>query len=109
MPVDMYDYLLFCPGIQGGSAEAIMPRRIDFFISTEMDQARAAVARHRRRCYRWQSSSALMRHRCQVSVDEGFKWAKECRIKLGKDKSYSLFGIFNVQMPLLCDEGIQEP
>lgn len=59
--------------------------------------------------YRWQSSSALMRHRCQVSVDEGCKWAKECRIKLGKDKSYSLFGIFNVQMPLLCDEGIQEP
>lgn len=50
-----------------------------------------------------------MRHRCQVSVDEGCKWAKECRIKLGKDKSYSLFGIFNVQMPLLCDEGIQEP
>ncbi|KAH7305384.1 heterokaryon incompatibility protein-domain-containing protein [Rhexocercosporidium sp. MPI-PUGE-AT-0058] len=41
----------------------------------------------------------------QFDVKERFSWAKCRQTTRGKDKAYSLFGIFDVQMPLLYSEG----
>jgi hypothetical protein len=41
----------------------------------------------------------------QFDVDERFSWAKCRQTTRGEDKAYSLFGIFDVQMPLLYGEG----
>ncbi|TVY12610.1 Vegetative incompatibility protein HET-E-1, partial [Lachnellula arida] len=41
----------------------------------------------------------------QFDVDERFLWAKNRQTTRGEDKVYSLFGIFDVQMPLLYGEG----
>ncbi|KAH7317796.1 hypothetical protein BKA65DRAFT_483263 [Rhexocercosporidium sp. MPI-PUGE-AT-0058] len=41
----------------------------------------------------------------QFDVNERFSWAKSRQITRGEDKVYSLFGIFDVQMPLLYGEG----
>jgi hypothetical protein len=41
----------------------------------------------------------------QFDVDERFSWAKSRQTTRGEDKAYSLFGIFDVQMPLLYGEG----
>jgi hypothetical protein len=41
----------------------------------------------------------------QFDVDERFSWAKRRQTTRGEDKAYSLFGIFDVQMPLLYGEG----
>jgi hypothetical protein len=41
----------------------------------------------------------------QFDVDERFLWAKSRQTTRGEDKAYSLFGIFDVQMPLLYGEG----
>ncbi|KAH7370250.1 heterokaryon incompatibility protein-domain-containing protein [Rhexocercosporidium sp. MPI-PUGE-AT-0058] len=41
----------------------------------------------------------------QFDVDERFSWAKSRQTTRGEDKAYSLFGIFDVQMPLLIGEG----
>ncbi|PVH74834.1 vegetative incompatibility protein HET-E-1 [Cadophora sp. DSE1049] len=41
----------------------------------------------------------------QFDVDERFSWAKGRQTTRGEDKAYSLFGIFDVQMPLLYGEG----
>ena len=41
----------------------------------------------------------------QFDVDERFSWAKSRQTTRAEDKAYSLFGIFDVQMPLLYGEG----
>ena len=41
----------------------------------------------------------------QFDVDERFSWAKRRQTTRGEDKAYSLFGIFDIQMPLLYGEG----
>jgi hypothetical protein len=41
----------------------------------------------------------------QFDVDKRFSWAKSRQTTRGEDKAYSLFGIFDVQMPLLYGEG----
>ncbi|KAH9203839.1 hypothetical protein DL95DRAFT_276290, partial [Leptodontidium sp. 2 PMI_412] len=41
----------------------------------------------------------------QFDVDERLSWAKSRQTTRGEDKAYSLFGIFDVQMPLLYGEG----
>jgi hypothetical protein len=41
----------------------------------------------------------------QFDVDERFSWAKSRQTTRGEDKAYSLFGIFDVHMPLLYGEG----
>ncbi|KAG4428261.1 hypothetical protein IFR05_016257 [Cadophora sp. M221] len=41
----------------------------------------------------------------QFDIDERFSWAKSRQTTRGEDKAYSLFGIFDVQMPLLYGEG----
>jgi hypothetical protein len=41
----------------------------------------------------------------QFNVDERLLWAKSRQTTRGEDKAYSLFGIFDVQMPLLYGEG----
>ena len=41
----------------------------------------------------------------RASVEERFNWAKERRTKREEDETYSLLGIFDVQMPLLYGEG----
>jgi hypothetical protein len=41
----------------------------------------------------------------QFNVDERLLWAKGRHTARGEDKAYSLFGIFDVQMPLLYGEG----
>ncbi|KAG4431566.1 hypothetical protein IFR05_012951 [Cadophora sp. M221] len=41
----------------------------------------------------------------QFDVDERLLWVKSRRTTRGEDKAYSLFGIFDVQMPLLYGEG----
>ncbi|PMD65105.1 HET-domain-containing protein [Hyaloscypha bicolor E] len=41
----------------------------------------------------------------QFGIDERFLWAKSRQTTRGEDKAYSLFGIFDVQMPLLYGEG----
>ena len=41
----------------------------------------------------------------QFDVDERFSWARSRQTTRAEDKAYSLFGIFNVQMPLLYGEG----
>ncbi|PVH68226.1 HET-domain-containing protein [Cadophora sp. DSE1049] len=41
----------------------------------------------------------------QYDVDERLSWAKSRQTTRGEDKAYSLFGIFDVQMPLLYGEG----
>lgn len=41
----------------------------------------------------------------QFDVEERFSWAKNRQTTRGEDKAYSLFGIFDVQMPLLYGEG----
>jgi hypothetical protein len=41
----------------------------------------------------------------QFDVDERFSWANSRQTIRGEDKAYSLFGIFDVQMPLLYGEG----
>ncbi|KAH6696714.1 heterokaryon incompatibility protein-domain-containing protein [Leptodontidium sp. MPI-SDFR-AT-0119] len=41
----------------------------------------------------------------QFDVKERFSWAKSRQTTRGEDKAYSLFGIFDVQMPLLYGEG----
>ncbi|KAG4427607.1 hypothetical protein IFR05_016910, partial [Cadophora sp. M221] len=41
----------------------------------------------------------------QFDVHERFSWAKSRQTTRGEDKAYSLFGIFDVQMPLLYGEG----
>ncbi|KAL5313471.1 hypothetical protein ACEPPN_019204 [Leptodophora sp. 'Broadleaf-Isolate-01'] len=41
----------------------------------------------------------------QFDVDERFSWAKSRQTTRGEDKAYSLFGIFDVQMPLLYGKG----
>jgi hypothetical protein len=41
----------------------------------------------------------------QFDVDERFSWAKSRQTTRREDKAYSLFGIFDVQMPLLYGEG----
>jgi hypothetical protein len=41
----------------------------------------------------------------QFDVEERFSWAKSRHTTRGEDKAYSLFGIFDVQMPLLYGEG----
>jgi hypothetical protein len=48
-----------------------------------------------------------LRENClsQFDVDERFSWAKSRQTTRGEDKAYSLFGIFDVQMPLLYGEG----
>ncbi|KAG4439200.1 hypothetical protein IFR05_005321 [Cadophora sp. M221] len=38
-------------------------------------------------------------------IDERFSWVKTRQTTRGEDKAYSLFGIFDVQMPLLYGEG----
>ena len=51
-------------------------------------------------------ATALQQHSLsQFEVDERFSWAKSRQTTRGEDKAYSLFGIFNVQMPLLYGEG----
>ncbi|PVH67895.1 HET-domain-containing protein, partial [Cadophora sp. DSE1049] len=51
-------------------------------------------------------ATALREHRLsQFDVDERFSWAKSRQTTRGEDKAYSLFGIFDVQMPLLYSEG----
>ncbi|CAG8982452.1 hypothetical protein HYALB_00014077, partial [Hymenoscyphus albidus] len=41
----------------------------------------------------------------QFDVDERFSWVKCRQTTRGEDKAYSLFGIFDIQMPLLYGEG----
>ncbi|KAH6699926.1 hypothetical protein BKA61DRAFT_636710 [Leptodontidium sp. MPI-SDFR-AT-0119] len=41
----------------------------------------------------------------QFDVEERFSWAKSRQTTRGEDKAYSLFGIFDVHMPLLYGEG----
>ncbi|KAH9203237.1 hypothetical protein DL95DRAFT_529729 [Leptodontidium sp. 2 PMI_412] len=41
----------------------------------------------------------------QFDVDERFSWAKRRQTTRAEDKAYSLFGIFDIQMPLLYGEG----
>ncbi|XMA20307.1 hypothetical protein WAI453_013098 [Rhynchosporium graminicola] len=41
----------------------------------------------------------------QFDVEERFSWAKYRQTTRAEDKAYSLFGIFDVQMPLLYGEG----
>jgi hypothetical protein len=41
----------------------------------------------------------------QFDVDERFSWAKGRQTTRGEDKAYALFGIFDVQIPLLYGEG----
>ncbi len=41
----------------------------------------------------------------QFDVDERFSWAKNRQTTRGEDKAYSLFGIFDVHIPLLYGEG----
>jgi hypothetical protein len=41
----------------------------------------------------------------QFDVDERFSWARSRETTRAEDKAYSLFGIFDVQMPLLYGEG----
>ena len=41
----------------------------------------------------------------QFDINERFSWAKSRQTTRGEDKAYSLFGIFDVQMPLLYGEG----
>ncbi|KAG4439971.1 hypothetical protein IFR05_004545 [Cadophora sp. M221] len=41
----------------------------------------------------------------EFDVKERFLWAKSRQTTRGEDKAYSLFGIFDVQMPLLYGEG----
>ncbi|PVH71123.1 vegetative incompatibility protein HET-E-1 [Cadophora sp. DSE1049] len=41
----------------------------------------------------------------QFNIDERFSWAKSRQTTRGEDKAYSLFGIFDIQMPLLYGEG----
>jgi hypothetical protein len=41
----------------------------------------------------------------QFNIDERFSWATSRQTTRGEDKAYSLFGIFDVQMPLLYGEG----
>ena len=41
----------------------------------------------------------------QFDVDERFSWAQSRQTTRREDKAYSLFGIFDVQMPLLYGEG----
>jgi hypothetical protein len=41
----------------------------------------------------------------QFDVEERFSWAKSRQTTRGEDKAYSLFGIFDIQMPLLYGEG----
>jgi hypothetical protein len=41
----------------------------------------------------------------QFDVDERLSWAKSRQTTRAEDKAYSLFGIFDVQMPLLYGEG----
>jgi hypothetical protein len=51
-------------------------------------------------------ATALRQHSLsQFEVDERFSWAKSRQTTRREDKAYSLFGIFNVQMPLLYGEG----
>jgi len=48
-----------------------------------------------------------LRENClsHFDVNERFSWAKSRQTTRGEDKAYSLFGIFDVQMPLLYGEG----
>lgn len=41
----------------------------------------------------------------QFNIDNRFSWAKDRQTTREEDKAYSLFGIFDVQMPLLYGEG----
>ncbi len=41
----------------------------------------------------------------RFEVEERFSWAMHRETKRQEDKAYSLFGIFNVCMPLLYGEG----
>jgi hypothetical protein len=41
----------------------------------------------------------------QFDIEERFSWAKNRQTTRGEDKAYSLFGIFDIQMPLLYGEG----
>jgi Heterokaryon incompatibility protein (HET) len=41
----------------------------------------------------------------QFRIDERFSWAKERQTTREEDKAYSLFGIFNIQIPVLYGEG----
>jgi len=41
----------------------------------------------------------------QFHIDERFSWARSRQTTRGEDKAYSLFGIFDVQLPLLYGEG----
>ncbi len=51
-------------------------------------------------------ATALREYRLsQFDVDERFLWAKSRQTTRGEDKAYSLFGIFDVHMPLIYGEG----
>jgi hypothetical protein len=51
-------------------------------------------------------ATALREHPLShFDVDERFSWARNRQTTRGEDKAYSLFGIFDVQMPLLYGEG----
>lgn len=41
----------------------------------------------------------------QHGIDERLSWAKSRQTTRGEDKAYSLFSVFDVQMPLLYGEG----
>jgi len=41
----------------------------------------------------------------QFDVDARFLWAENRHTTREEDKAYSLFGIFDIQIPLLCGEG----
>src|SRR5882757_9499901 len=41
----------------------------------------------------------------QFDIEDRLSWAKDRQTTREEDKAYSLFGIFNMQIPLLCGEG----
>jgi hypothetical protein len=90
--------------------ELLAPRRLVFYsnnwtnLGTKNGQLKAAVSRATRIEEDYRTGKALE----MASIAKRMSWAARRQATRAEDIAYSLFGIFNVQMPLLYGEGLRK-
>jgi hypothetical protein len=86
--------------------ELLAPRSVEFFSRERIRLGDKGTLEQQIHEITGIPAMALRQHTfSQFEVDERFSWAKSRQTTRGEDKAYSLFGIFDVHMPLLYGEG----